>query len=854
MGKATEVAGTVFRDGKPAPGVTVTLQSSLTLARVTRGRTLVSDSAGRFSFGVLPAARYTVTAAAPDRIAARVDVDLGTRVATPPPDRLELYLGRCEAVVEGVVRDASGGVIEGASVGTTQVGQYLAPATQTGDHGQYRLCVARGINTISISASGYGAVERVVIVVGTRHVDVALSPAATIEGSVVDAAGSAVEQAAIQLRGRSDEVERVGNQIVTSDAQGHFHLEMAPGAGVLIAAGEQGTSPRLAIEVKPGELVRGLVLRLAARAPIRGSIHMNGRPAGGIELRLWSDSGSAETISEADGSFAVASGPVGSVRISSPTHRIVSGGEIAVPIGGVDRVEIGVSPLARITGRIERLGATAIAARISLQSPGHAWSAISDLQGVFRFEGLVAGTYELEASEDGGATRAPTTRIEITDGEDKDVGTLELSLTGRIAGHVLDDNGAVVAGASVTAESGGSETARAFTDDTGAFAIGGLESGRYTLKVRLRGALLDEIGGAGAIDLTVFRPELTDLTVRVHVVRLRIAGRVVDPAGSPLSDVSLQVVREGEQRSWAFVSASGVTGMDGQFSLEDLAGGKYAIRAAQRGGGEIVVHGAEAPRSDLAIVLAAQGAIEGRIEQFEGPVEVEVSSSVDHRSRRAQVDGDRFSLRGLAAGDYLVVAHSDSAIATTLVHVVPPEVARTVIRGRTPRRVTGVVRDVSSKQVTPGLVCAAAPRSLPATKLWYATAPTSAEGRFAITVGGDDVVVTCDGGSTFVDAAAVASGATIELWTIRRISHGVAMTGAALASDPLVARVENVAENSAAQRMGLRTGDVIVAIGAQSLDGIGAEVAAELWFQRRAQGPTDLTVLRGGKVVTLKTA
>jgi hypothetical protein len=151
----------VFRDGKPAPDAAVTLQSSLSLAGATPERSVRTDAQGRFSLGVVPPARYTVIASAPDRIAASVEVDLGRPMADPSPGKLELHLGRCEATIMGVVRDASGGVVRDASIGTNRVGYFAVRTTRTDDQGRYRMCVVRGINTISIAAAGYGAIERV---------------------------------------------------------------------------------------------------------------------------------------------------------------------------------------------------------------------------------------------------------------------------------------------------------------------------------------------------------------------------------------------------------------------------------------------------------------------------------------------------------------------------------------------------------------------------------------------------------------------------------------------------------------------------------------------------------------------
>jgi hypothetical protein len=194
------------------------------------------------------------------------------------------------------------------------------------------------------------------------------------------------------------------------------------------------------------------------------------------------------------------------------------------------------------------------------------------------------------------------------------------------------------------------------------------------------------------------------------------------------------------------------------------------------------------------------------------------------------------------------MARSGNETATSVVQVAPPEIARPVLRAQASQRITGLVRELSSRSTVAGILCAAAPRATPSARLWQASGPTAADGRFEIAAPSGELSVWCDGGASLIAAVRVASGATAELWTIRRTTGG-GSTGAVLADDPLVPRVLSVGENSAAQRIGVKPGDVIVAIGEQRLDGIGTAVAAELWLQR----PTSaLTVLRGDQLVTLQ--
>src|SRR6185369_117121 len=100
------IAGRVTVDGAPVAGAVVELGSALSDAGVLPVAARKSGSDGRFDFGLVPPAPYTLAANAPEHSPAVVELD--TRVPGVASDRVELRLGSCGAQLIGHVNDASG--------------------------------------------------------------------------------------------------------------------------------------------------------------------------------------------------------------------------------------------------------------------------------------------------------------------------------------------------------------------------------------------------------------------------------------------------------------------------------------------------------------------------------------------------------------------------------------------------------------------------------------------------------------------------------------------------------------------------------------------------------------------------
>ena len=138
------------------------------------------------------------------------------------------------ATLSGVVRDAAGAVIQGASV---RIG---TATTTTGADGQFELQnLPVGNVTIDISAPGFDPrSETVSLTAGTNAYDVVLTltPTATVSGVVTDAMGPVIQGASV----------RIGTRTATTGADGRFVIQNLPVSSLMITTSAAGFVPRSA--------------------------------------------------------------------------------------------------------------------------------------------------------------------------------------------------------------------------------------------------------------------------------------------------------------------------------------------------------------------------------------------------------------------------------------------------------------------------------------------------------------------------------------------------------------------------------------------------------------------------------
>jgi hypothetical protein len=238
----------------------------------------------------------------------------------------------------------------------------------------------------------------------------------------------------------------------------------------------------------------------------------------------------------------------------------------------------------------------------------------TDENGAYRLERLSAGEWRVAASKGAyiawqfGQVRPfqPAPPVSLTAGQ---TFTADILLTrgGAISGRVYDASGDSLGGLHVRVYRAimehGTRRLKAvgladLTDDTGAFRVYGLPPGDYYVAAALRVAPIDSV-----VETTyapTYFPGTSDLA-EAQRIRLglgseaaatfqllslrttRISGLVLNSAGAP-ANAFLNLVPQGSEFGIP-TGAGGVTRSDGSFTLNDVAPGRYVLKASLRGDG-----------------------------------------------------------------------------------------------------------------------------------------------------------------------------------------------------------------------------------------------------------------------------
>ena len=266
----------------------------------------------------------------------------------------------------------------------------------------------------------------------------------------------------------------------------------------------------------------------------------------------------------------------------------------------------------------------------------------TDADGQYEFDGIGPGTYRVEPELEGYAAQSRS----LVDPADGSVTLLSnqplrrmdlvMSRGGSIHGHVTDQRGQPIAGATVAALtsviSGELELRRhanlSKTDDRGNFVLADLAEGNYVVTVTVTPPTKSKVVTASRI-LPAFYPgttnadEATAVKVGVgEVIRgvnvivpdtelLRIAGQVVrGSAASPL---------EGVLTTGASIRTLEVS-EDGTFELAAIKPGRYTIwvRTNDRSEAGVLTLDVQGDRSDISLALNPTSTITGRLMTHDG--------------------------------------------------------------------------------------------------------------------------------------------------------------------------------------------------------------------------------------------
>jgi hypothetical protein len=286
----------------------------------------------------------------------------------------------------------------------------------------------------------------------------------------------------------------------------------------------------------------------------------------------------------------------------------------------------------------------------------------SDARGVFRVEGLAAGSWMLRASAPGyGPVLLNEVRVPAQ-------GPLELALSraGIIEGFVVDAGGRPAPGAEVRV-SGGLTEQVVTTGEGGGFSAE-VEAGSHTVSAR-RG---DEAGAVDTPVVVAAGGTVRDVRVRLGAGSV-LEGRVVAlTSKAPVVGATVDVSPAGANGD----SGRAVTDAEGRFSVGGLAPGLYDVVAAATGFSEVIRQNltlAPGERFLVELELEGTGAVEGTVRDSAGRALAGVrvlggeswtgeGPSASPVEARTNAEG-HYRLEGLSSGPERLIARREGASA-----------------------------------------------------------------------------------------------------------------------------------------------------------------------------------------------
>ncbi|MBL4688313.1 MAG: carboxypeptidase regulatory-like domain-containing protein [Nannocystaceae bacterium] len=447
--------------------------------------------------------------------------------------------------------------------------------------------------------------------------------------SVIDAAGS---PALLQADGEPGPAA-----VVRASVAGHWRLEdLSPGTYSVIATARGHLPARSkSVALGAGQTLSGLDVELTRGGQtVTGTVtDAGGGPVEGAVVRaLGPASAIYGTLTDTDGSYAltIAAGSY-DVEARDPdyqrqTHRLT--------IGGSDRVldfklipgaAIFGTVLARTTGKPVR-GATISFDRKFRSGSGFASGrsrdderVTTDEHGNFALRQLRAAEYELHATADHAASRAPTT-VSVGIAEQEEGTIILVDPAFNVAGRVVDRTDPSIGIANVDIEAfgfGGLVSVESRTGDDGSFLLEGLAAGSYPLTTRGGDVIV-----SGGTSVEVVAADVAETVVAVER-GTRLVGRV-EP--STVAIVKLEVPDDARGRRSRDLSqkvrgAVSQTSPDGAFELGSVPVGQWTLVAVATDGswGELEIEVPEGGLTDpLLIHMKERPSISGRIVAGDG--------------------------------------------------------------------------------------------------------------------------------------------------------------------------------------------------------------------------------------------
>jgi protocatechuate 3,4-dioxygenase beta subunit len=455
--------------------------------------------------------------------------------------------------------------------------------------------VPAGRWTVEAFAPGYqsGTASAVSVAEGeaTEGVEVRLSKGGVVSGRVLESrSGRPILDASVRAEPSGGEprmsMMRLGGEggdnEAATDAEGRYELTgLAPGTWTVTASHADWSEATASVEIKDAPVTADI--RLGRGGSIGGSVVAGGRPVAGAQVTLSAagdtgmrpgagmlGGGEQSGLSDEGGRFRFDRLAPGRYNLSAALRDQTSAPAEAVVTGDdAQEVQLTLAEGTLVRGVVVGLPEAQLAGvNVSAQAPDFFVSTRTSAGGGFEISGVPEGTLTLRANAGDFLTssRSSSTTLTIGPGQAEATAEIRFEQGFRVDGHVTR-GGRPLPDAMVMAfpDGGNRRSASGRTDETGGYAIEGLDEGRYTFSANSE---------AGApIRTTV---ELSgDTTVDLEAPPARLAGTVVEAeSGRPLGDVGVRIEDDGG--GMRFVNMAS-TDSSGRFAFEDMEPKRYRV-------------------------------------------------------------------------------------------------------------------------------------------------------------------------------------------------------------------------------------------------------------------------------------
>lgn len=420
-----------------------------------------------------------------------------------------------------------------------------------------------------------------------------------VSGRVIDKNGKPVSGAAIyatEARSGGNFVRRImrtdtaeADNVVKTAADGTFTTRLKA-ASYSIRVKHEGYATKTLPTMTVAAGMQPVEVTLDPGVSLAGRVTRGGNGVADVTVQLFGeDNDSTEAKTAPDGSFRIdgltpgqammnvekeAEGVEQFRSVAIPSDNLV----IDVPVGGTVSGRV-VDKESKNPVREFDAGYTAVRGGGGMMIMGGGSSKhFTNDDGTFTLEHVTPGAMNITVTAPG-YTQGRAQNINVEDG--KRIADLEVQLEhgAHVTGRVTGPDGSPLSGVSVMAAPagarrfpGGFSPLASVTDASGEYSLDNVETGDKTFTFDRNGFLTTQknatISGADArVDAQMS-------------TGLRISGVVVNDAGAPMADAGVSASSASDS---AFGGRSTRTDANGQFTMDDLAPGRYTFRAQKSG-------------------------------------------------------------------------------------------------------------------------------------------------------------------------------------------------------------------------------------------------------------------------------